>query len=92
LADANLTNSQKLRLYSALFQLNRGYKFIFDALHDLRQTGIFKTRTLYELQALSKEMQSETNHALLETLHDLEEADWARFGKVRDERDKRLKS
>ncbi len=91
MAVTNLTNAQKLKLYSALFQLNRGYGFIFAALHDLRQTGVFKTLTVQELQGLSKEMQSQTNHSLLETLHDLEEKDWAKFGKVRIEQENRLK-
>jgi hypothetical protein len=91
LAVTHLTNAQKLKLYSALFELNRGYGFIFSALHNLRQMGVFNTLTLQELQGLSKEMQSQTNHSLLETLHDLEERDWARFGKIRNEMDKRLK-
>jgi hypothetical protein len=48
-------------------------------------------RFLREYHALSEELRCDVNHRLMESLRHREERDWARFGRITLEREKRLR-
>ena len=93
MAETNLTSGERLRVYQAVFRLNRSFHLIICRLLELGNFKIFRTsnpKKLAELRGLTQEMQVEINHQLLESLHGVEDEDWFRFGKTRIARDHRL--
>jgi len=49
--------------------------------------GIFDSGMMHKIYNQTKELQADTNYHLLEAMQDVEELDWARFGRaVREER------
>ena len=91
MAGSNLNSGRRLRVYLALARLNRSYHLIICRLSDLQELRIFSPSRLRELCELTQEMQTETNFHLLDEILAIEKAEWHRFGKVRNARDKRLK-
>jgi hypothetical protein len=91
MAEVNLNSEDRRIIYDRLSRLNRSFAFIVHNLYKLEQHGIFKLLWLRELRGLTKELQSEINFKLLETLHSREAEDWYRLGKVRIAQEKILK-
>ena len=91
MANSHLTSGERLRIYEAIFRLNRSFHLIVCRLSELGKFRSFNPRTLAELRGLTQEMQVEINHQLLAKLNLIEADDWHAFGKVRIRRDKRLK-
>ena len=83
MAKTHLTSGERLRTYEAIFLLNQSFHLIVCRLSDLGKLRIFNPTVLYELRALTQEMQTEINHHLLEKLNEVENKDWHSFGKVR---------
>ncbi|MBZ5521766.1 MAG: hypothetical protein LAP21_05955 [Acidobacteriia bacterium] len=73
--------ARKPHVYDLLGQVNAAFARVTGKLSALEQTGIFDRRTMIRLYRLSKELQADTNYHLLETLQDLEEMHWARYGR-----------
>src|SRR5215469_859002 len=90
MAESHLTSGERLRVYEALFLLNRSYHLITRRLSDLDETRIFSAQKLRELRGLTRELQTEVNHYFVGNLEGIESRDWFRFGKVRIARDHRL--
>ena len=91
MAGSNLTSGRRMQVYRALFMLNRSYHLIVCRLSDLQELRLFSPSRLREIRGLTQEMQIETNFHLLDEIMAIERAEWHRFGKVRNARDKRLK-
>ena len=83
MAKTHLTSGERLRTYEAIFLLNQAFHLIVCRLSDLSKLRTFNPTILYELKALTQEMQAEINTYLCEKLHDVELEDWYSFGKVR---------
>src|SRR5579864_6027700 len=90
MADSHLTSGDRLRIYQALFLLNRHFHLITCRLSDLDTIRIFPAQRLRELRGLTRELQTEVNHGLLNTLSGIEDIDWFHFGRVRIAKDHRL--
>jgi hypothetical protein len=90
MAAHNLNSAERLHVYEDLFRLNRSFANIVRKLFEMQDARVFNANRLRELRGLTKELQSEINFHLLNTLHEIEMADRYRFGKVRIARDKRL--
>lgn len=86
-----VSNLNKPYLYDLLGRLNASFGRVIRNLAELESTGAFNPKIVKTLCGLSKELQADANVHLLEDLRDVEQRDWARFGKVRNARDKRPK-
>ena len=88
---ADLDVTKKLHIYHSLYRLNLSFAAIVRRCRDLQEEKIFRPKFLRLFQGYAQELQAEINEELLEVLHDVELDDHARFGKVRDARDKELR-
>ena len=88
---ADLDVTKKLHLYHLLYRLNLSFAAIVRRCREFQQTRRFNSRDLAVYQGLAQELQADINQSLLETLHQDELDDWARFGKVSLARDKELR-
>jgi hypothetical protein len=81
----------KLFLYEMLCGINRGFEQVLRDLERLQQSGPFRGhRFMKSCQSAVEETQAWTSLEMLETLHELEESDWARLGQLRNARDRKL--
>jgi hypothetical protein len=88
---AELDVTKKLHLYRLLYRLNLSFAAIVRRCREFQQTHRFRSKDLIEYQGLAQELQADINATLLETLHDDELDDWARFGQVSAAREKELR-
>ena len=80
----------KLRTYETLHHLNRGFELVLLNLERLRPLG-FRREFLNQFHDMAQELRAETNHELMETLHQRELQDWTRYGRRNLRREKRLR-
>jgi hypothetical protein len=81
----------KLLLYETLCELNRSFEQVLRELERLQRFGLFRGRQfLKSCQLAVKETRAWATLEILEILHDREESDWARFGRLRGAREKAL--
>ncbi len=83
--------SKKLHVYHILYRLNLSFSNIVGHCRALQEAGSVTAKSSKLFEGYVQELQAEINQELLETLHDEELADWARFGKVRQAREKELR-
>ena len=83
MAENDFKPAQKPYVYDLLGQLNGAFARVIGKLSMLEQVGIFEKRTMIRLYRMSKELQADAGYHLLETLQDLEEIHWARYGRSR---------
>src|SRR5260370_41240063 len=88
---ADLDVTKKLHLYHLLYRLNLSFAAIVRRCREFQQTPRFSSKDLTVYQGLAQELQADINQSLLETLHQNELDDWARFGKVSAAREKELR-
>lgn len=88
---AALEVTKKLHVYHILYRLNLSFSNIVGHCHALQEAGSFTAKSSRIFQGYAQELQAEMNQELLETMHDAELADWARFGKVRQAREMELR-
>ena len=88
---ADLDVTKKVHLYHLLYRLNLSFAAIVRRCREFQQTRRFNSKDLTVYQGLAQELQAEINQTLLETLHDDELDDWARFGKVSGAWEKELR-
>jgi hypothetical protein len=81
--------SLKLRVYETLLGLNQGFEQVLTELRRLAKLG-FRRELLAEFQVVVEETRAWANFEVLETMHDREERDWFRFGRLRREWEKKL--
>lgn len=84
-----LTSDERQNVYRQMFLLNRSFHSIVQRLDELKR--FFSPQDLRDMRGLTQEVQTEINHLILNKLESIEESDWAQFGKVRTEMERRLK-
>jgi hypothetical protein len=88
---ANLDVTKKAEIYQTLSQLNSAFAAIVGHCDTLRQAGALTSRYARRFQAYAQELQAEMNGDVLATMDSVEQTDWARFGRVRDNWEKYLR-
>jgi len=88
---ADLDVTKKLDVYHAIYRLNLSFAAIVRRCRDLQQTKVFRRKFLELFEGFAQELQAEMNQEFVETLNDVEQHDWYRFGKVRQSWEKYLK-
>lgn len=81
-------NVNRVHAYAALFRMSRNFNSLGESLTSLGKQRILKPKQVATLRALAVELQSDINFHVLEVLHQLEQRDWDRLGKVRIQREK----
>ena len=88
-------DAPKPLVYEALADLNRHFEQVLADLERLRALGLFPHRFgrqfLKACQATLAETRAWANFEVVETLHQREERDWARFGRLRQKEEKALR-
>ena len=88
---AALDVTKKLHVYHTLYRLNLSFTNIVGHCHTLQEAGRLTAKSSKVFQGYVQELQAEINQELLERMHDDELEDWARFGKIRQAEEKRLR-
>jgi hypothetical protein len=88
---AALDVTQKAEIYHILYEINSSFASIVGHFGALRQAGVLTAESTREFQSFTQELQSEFNQDFLLDWHQVELDDWARFGKVRQAQEKRLR-
>jgi hypothetical protein len=83
--------TKKLLIYHTLYRLNLSFLNIVRRCATLQEAGVFSMKDTRLYQGLTQELQSEINQFVLEDMHSTELNDWARFGKIRQAEEKRLR-
>ncbi|SRR5579871_935344 len=83
--------NQKVEIYRSLHELNSAFASIVGNCDSLQQTGLFHSKASKLLPSFIQELQAECNQEFLESLHQMELDDWARFGLVREKWEKYLR-
>lgn len=81
----------KLRLYEALYSLNRGFEATLLSLERLEHLGIFRLENLNALKVSLEHTRAEANEELVQTLQDYEQEESARFDRMEREWEDQLK-
>jgi len=81
----------KLRLYEALYSLNRGFEATLLSLERLERLGIFRLENLNALKVTLEHTRAEANEELVQTLQDYEQEESARFDRMEREWEDQLK-
>jgi hypothetical protein len=81
----------KLRLYEALYSLNRGFEATLLSLERLEHLGMFRLENLNALKVALEHTRAETNEELVQTLQDYEQEESARFDRMEREWENQLK-
>ena len=82
MADTDFNPARKPHVYDLLGRLNASFARATRNLKELENVGIFEIYKMRKLYHLTKELQANANFQLLETLRDVEQGDWAEFGKA----------
>ena len=82
---------QKLLAYQILFTLNQAFENISADLDRLQRLPFFRPEFLREFQVMVEETRACVNFELVEALHSREQDDWARFGRLRQQLEKRYR-
>jgi len=88
---AALDVTKKLHVYHTLYRLNLSFTNIVGHCRTLHEAGSLTAKSSKVFQGYVQELQAEINQELLESMHDEELEDWARFGKIRQAEEKRLR-
>ena len=81
----------KLRAYEAVYWLNRSFEATLLSLERLEQLGIFRLEYLNEYKVRIEHTRAEANEELIDTLHEHEMDDSARFDQMEREWEKQRK-
>ena len=82
---------QKLRAYEALHSLNQGFENVLADLVRLQKFPFFRLQFLRHFQVMVEETRAWANFELVEALHSREQGDWARFGRLRHQWERRYR-
>jgi hypothetical protein len=82
--------ARKLRLYEILYSLNHGFEQVLGQLRQLEKLGLGH-QPWKALRVMVEENRTEVNFELVERLAEPEERDWTYFGRLRHEREKKLR-
>lgn len=84
-------SSQKLGVYETLTSLNQGFAHVLADLQRLQEFGWFRPASLQHFRLIVEETRAGANFELVETMHEREQNDWARFGRLRNRWEQRYK-
>jgi hypothetical protein len=70
-------------VYEILHALNRDFKQILAGHEKLRMMGLFRPDDAELFRIMIQETRTGANYDVLEVMHDLEQDDWALFGRLR---------
>ena len=88
---AALEATKKLNIYHTLYRLSLSFSNIVSHCRTLQEAGALTSKDSRLFQGYTQELQAEMNQELLDTMHATELDDWARFGKIRQAEEKRLR-
>jgi len=77
----------KLRAYEAVYWLNRSFEATLLSLERLEKLGMFRLEYLNEYKVRIEHTRAEANEELIDTLHEQEMNDTARFDRMKREWD-----
>jgi hypothetical protein len=80
----------KLQLYEILHSLNQGFEQVLGQMQLLEKLGLGH-QPWNALRVIAEENRAEVNFELVERLAEREERDWTYFGRLRHEREKKLR-
>ena len=80
----------KLRVYEILYSLNQGFEQVLGQLHQLEKLGLGQ-QPWRALRVIAEDNRAEVNFELVERLAEREQRDWTYFGRLRHEREKKLR-
>jgi len=83
--------NEKTAIYHTLYQLNAAFAAIVGHCDTLQQAGALALKYKRLFQGFTQEVQAEINLQILESMDNVEMADWARFGRVREKWEKYLR-
>ena len=83
--------SQKLRVYETLHSLNEAFEQVLTDFRRLQEFPFFRRQLLRALSVVVEETRAWANYELIETMHQREQADWAKFGRLRNRWEQRYK-
>ena len=83
--------TQKFRAYETLFTLNQAFENILVDLQQLQRLPFFRREFLREFQVMVEETRACVNFELVEAMHSREQDDWTRFGRLRQQWEKRYR-
>lgn len=75
----------KLRVYEALYSLNRGFEATLLSLEQLERMGMFRLDHLNAFKVVLEHTRAEANNELIQSLSDYEQEESARFDQMRRE-------
>ena len=81
----------KLHVYQIIFTLNQGFEQVLANLRSLREFPFFRREFLQEFQVMVEETRACVNFELVEAMHGREQDDWTRFGRLRQQWEKRYR-
>lgn len=84
-------SSQKLSVYETLHSLNEGFEGVLGDLRHLQGLPFFHRQLVRAFQVVVEETRAWVNFELVETMHEREQSDWARFGRLRNRWEKRYR-
>ena len=83
-------DSQKLRVYETLHSLNQHFEQVLADLQHLQQFPFLSREFLRHFQIIIEETRCWANFEIAEVMHNREQHDWARFGRLRQRWEKRF--
>jgi hypothetical protein len=81
----------KLRLYEALYSLNRGFEATLLSLERLEHLGVFRLENLNAFKVTLEHTRAQANEELVQTLQDYEQEESVRFDRMEREWEDQLK-
>ncbi len=72
----------KLRLYEALYSLNRGFEATLLSLERLENLGMFRLENLNAFKVTLEHIRAQANEELVQTLQDYEQEESVRFDRM----------
>jgi hypothetical protein len=82
------SSPDKTRCYEALAQFNRGFENLLESLRKLKDLNFLRPDLGRALHVALEETRAWTNFEVLEKLHQREQRDWARWGRLRTQWEK----
>ncbi len=86
-----MVTSQKVRIYETLHSLNQAFEQALADFRRLQEFPFFRRQLLRALSVVVEETRAWANYELIETMHQREQADWAKFGRLRNQWERRYR-
>ena len=80
--------AQKLLIYETIHTLNQGFEHVLSDLARLEKLG-FRGESFEIFRVIVEETRARANSELVEVMNDREQTDWARFGRLRRQREQK---